>query len=305
MLYTILLLSSLVQSKKNDCKFTVGGQTYDLSPLNGKTATGDDSKISTYHYTAAVCSDMTDECEDIMTGQKLTGVVYQMGGEPGQQSVCWDMLAKWDDYLVGPLDKSSGVDKDGFTLSFSNGDPCRGSPRKTKMNMICDTEKIGKISGFQDDSDSCLFIINFPTSHACSGEPTPKTTAPAKSTPKPTTIPGAWGINGTFTGNMTGMSDASNPDEDLTITIEGNCQNMGAVTEGSDGIEIWQISTTVCSGSFSSGTMKSEKTGKTYNFNAYLLIDSVPHQLELVIMNHKFPFQVVSKAKATEGKRRL
>jgi len=305
MLYTILLLISLAQSKQADCKFTVGGKTYDLSPLDGKTATGDDSKISTYHYMAAVCSDMTTKCEDIMTGQKLTGVVYQMGGEPGQQAVCWDMLAKWGDYHVGPLDKSSGVDKDGFTLSFQNGDPCRGQPRKTKMNMICDSEKIGKVSGFQDDSDSCLFIINYPTSYACSGGPAPKTTAPAKSTPKPTTIPGAWGINGTFTGNMTGMSDTSNPDEDLTITIEGNCQNMGAVTEGSDGIEIWQISTTVCSGSFSSGTMKSEKTGKTYNFNAYLLIDSSPHQLELVIMNSKFPFQVVSKAKATEGKRRF
>ena len=59
----------------------------DLSGLRGQTATGDDSKISTYHYTAAVCSDMTAQCEDIMTGQKLVGVVYQMGGEPGRKEI--------------------------------------------------------------------------------------------------------------------------------------------------------------------------------------------------------------------------
>jgi len=170
MIVLILLLSVFVLSDESDCKFSVGGKNYDLSGLKGQTATGDDSKISTYHYTAAVCSDMTAQCEDIMTGQKLVGVVYQMGGEPGQQAVCWDMLAKWDNVEAGPLDKSAGADgKDGLTLSFTNGDPCRGSPRKTKMNMICDTEEIGKLSGFQDDSDSCLFIINFPSKHACSG----------------------------------------------------------------------------------------------------------------------------------------
>jgi len=183
MIFSILLLSFLVISDEHDCKFDVNGKSYDLSPLNGRTATGDDAKISTYHYTAAVCADMTAECEDIMTGQKLRGVVYQMGGEPGQQSVCWDMLAKWDSVTSGPLDSSSGKQPgtDGLTLQFQNGDPCRGSPRKTKMNMICDGNEIGTLSGFQDDSDSCLFIINFPTSHACSGATPP---------PGPDTTPG-------------------------------------------------------------------------------------------------------------------
>lgn len=303
MLYAIILLATIV---KSDCKYTVAGKTYDLSPLKGKTAEGDDAKISTYHYKVAVCSDMADQCEDIMTGQRLNGCVYQMGGEPGQQAVCWDMLAKWDDFHVGPLDASAGADKDGFTLSFQNGDPCRGSARKLKMNMICDDKnEIGTISGYQDDTDSCLFIIDFPTRYACSVGPAPETTAPIKSTPIPTTIPGAWGINGTFVGNMTGMSDTANPDEDLTITIEGNCKQMAAATEGSDGVEIWQISTTVCSGNYASGTLKSEKTGKIYSFNAYLLTDTSPYQLEMVIMNDEFPFQVMSKVLAPEGKRRF
>ena len=56
------------------------------------------------------------------------------------------MLAKWDGVDAGPLDKSAGADgKDGLTLSFANGDPCRGKPRETKMNMICDTEEIGTL----------------------------------------------------------------------------------------------------------------------------------------------------------------
>merc|ERR550534_1503066 len=193
MIASILLLSLLVLSDQNDCKFTVNGKHYDLSPLKGQTGTGDDSKISTYHYTAAVCEDMTTQCEDIMTGQKLRGVVYQMGGEPGQQAVCWDMLAKWKNVESGPLDSSSGKPSstEGLTLSFKNGDPCRGHPRKTKMNMICDAQSIGTVSGFQDDSDSCLFIINFPTKYACSS-PAPKTTAPV-TTPRPPSH--TWGIN--------------------------------------------------------------------------------------------------------------
>merc|ERR1719357_180772 len=190
MITAILLFSLLVLSDEHDCKFEVNGKSYDLSPLSGQTATGNDAKISTYHYTAAVCADMTSECEDIMTGQKLRGVVYQMGGEPGQQAVCWDMLAKWENVESGPLDSSSGKPSstDGLTLSFQNGDPCRGHPRKTKMNMICDSQAIGTLSGFQDDSDSCLFIINFPTSHACAGSgpgPSPGTTVPPGPEPGP------------------------------------------------------------------------------------------------------------------------
>merc|ERR1719483_1497559 len=67
MIVFIMLLSVFVLSDESDCKFSVGGKNYDLTGLKTKTATGDDSKISTYHYTAAVCSDMSAQCEDIMT----------------------------------------------------------------------------------------------------------------------------------------------------------------------------------------------------------------------------------------------
>ena len=54
------------------------------------------------------------------------------------------MSAKWDSVTAIPLDPSAGVsDRDGLTLSFQNGDPCRGSSRKLKMNMICDNDEIG------------------------------------------------------------------------------------------------------------------------------------------------------------------
>lgn len=168
----MLILLTFISSVFSGCSWTVGGKHYDLSGLNGKVAEGKDTKISTYSYHAAVCSDMTEVCEDIMTGDHLKGIVYQLGGEPGSQQVCWDVLAKWDEgnLQASTLDDSAGASgKDGITLSFSNGDNCRGSPRKTKMNFICDSAELGELEGAQDGTDSCLFIINIPTKHGCSG----------------------------------------------------------------------------------------------------------------------------------------
>jgi len=175
--YLIVILFIIVaQSDETDCIFSVSGKSYNLSPLKGRTATGSDSKMPYYSsYKTAVCADMADVCKDELTGQTVHGVVYALGGELGQNPHCWALSAKWDSVTAMPLDPSAGVSgRDGLTLSFQNGDPCRASPRKLKMNMICDTNEIGTITGFQDDSDSCLLIINFPTLHACSsGTPKP------------------------------------------------------------------------------------------------------------------------------------
>lgn len=229
-----------VKSKAGNCTFSVGGKNYDLSPLQGKVARGDDSKISTYHYLASVCSNMDQPCEDIMTGQKIFGNVYQIGGEPGQQAVCWDALAKWTGFTAGALDPSAGSGKSGFSLNFSNGDPCRGSPRKTTLNMVCDEEnEVGTLSGYQDDEDSCLFIINYPTKYACGD------------------APASWGINGTFAGNLTCIS----PDCDInptSITVKGSCSNMMAVVQEDDGMTVWSFDFDECGGYMARGTLRSQ-----------------------------------------------
>jgi len=158
--------------------FSVGGTTYDLSSLQGQVAEGKDKKVSTYEYKAAVCSNMDDQCQDIMTGKTLSGAVYQYGGgsSPGSKQVCWDVLAFWDESNVQAeaLDTSTdGVPAGatGVALKFSNGDECRNAPRKTTMNMICDGSAgtPGTLEGFQDETDSCHFIINWSTKGACPG----------------------------------------------------------------------------------------------------------------------------------------
>jgi len=170
-----------VYSDENDCIWNVDGKTYDLSPLKGKSGRGNDKKVQTYEYDASVCSDMTETCQDIMTGHELTGCTYQFGGQPGGKRVCWDVLGFWKDVTAATLDSSAPEGKTGFSLKFANGDACRNAPRKLTMNMLCDTQEIGTLEGWQDTDDSCHFIINFPTTHACGGGP-----APPHPTKKPT-----------------------------------------------------------------------------------------------------------------------
>jgi len=172
-------LSHVVLSDE-DCTFVVSGKQYDLSALKSQSISGPDSKVSTYSYNVAVCGDHSDTCDDIMTGERKNGNVYQIGGEPGS-TVCWDVLAKWDSTVkAGPLDSTSGASSgtDGLTLSFSNGDSCRNTARATKINLVCDPQNTaGSVTGFQDASDSCMFVINYETSHACAEIP--------KTTPNP------------------------------------------------------------------------------------------------------------------------
>jgi len=307
--FVALYLLSQSERDEHDCKFDVNGKSYDLSSLNGRTATGDDSKISTYHYNTAVCSDMTDECEDIMTGQKLRGVVYQMGGEPGQQSVCWDMLAKWDNVTAGPLDSSAGKPSgtDGLTLQFHNGDPCRGSPRKTILNMICDKAEIGTISGSQDDFDSCLFIINFPTSHACSGGPTPgpkNTTAPPA-----TTEPSDFEIDGDYVGYLTCVSEKCNftPNK-VEVTISVDCQHMIGFIINSASIsdsELWYLVFERCEGGFATGVVKPEtkiSLFETLRFDAFYMGSKSQASLNIIMYEDKPPYAEFMKLGANRVK---
>jgi len=143
----------------------------------GTVMEGNDAKVSTYQYKASVCADMTDTCDDIMTGKKLNGCTYQFGGEPGGKSVCWDVLAFWDSTgpTVADLDPSAGADAGtpGISLAFANGDECRNNPRQNTMNFICDEtvpdDPGYTLEGSQDSNDSCHFIINIKSKHACPG----------------------------------------------------------------------------------------------------------------------------------------
>lgn len=180
MLFVSLLLSSILLSNASNCAFKnpVSKENYDLSAFKGLVMEGADAKVSTYQYKASVCSDMTDICDDIMTGKKSNGCTYQFGGEPGGKSVCWDVLAYWDDeaVTVADLDPSASqpAGTEGISLSFKNGDECRNNPRENTMNFICDktvpTSKPGyQLEGSQDPNDSCHFIINIKSSHGCPG----------------------------------------------------------------------------------------------------------------------------------------
>ena len=63
------------------------------------------------------------------------------------QEVCWDVIAKYDDFKATALDSSAPNGATGFTLNFANGDTCRNNPRKTVLNMICDSDnEVGNFS---------------------------------------------------------------------------------------------------------------------------------------------------------------
>lgn len=264
----ISLCALFLATFSGDCSFKVGGITYDLSKLDGIIAKGDDDKISTYQYWVSVCND-GHMCEDIMTGQHLNGSVTQWGGEPGRAQVCWDVLAHWDGVSAGPLDASAPNGSKGFTLSFANGDDCRGSKRKTKLNMLCGTDRNGKVSGHQDDADSCLFIINYETPYACGG-----------ASPD-------WGINGTFTGNMTCMS----PDCDIHpdgITVKGDCTNMNAVLRLENDIQIYQLQFDECGGYLGHGTLTDQSSGDSVlSFNMLMHHDGT---VWITVNQLEFPY---------------
>jgi len=274
-LLSFIFTSSLAAGK---CSFTVGGKTFDLSALDGKVAQGDDSKISTYQYAASVCSDMKTPCEDIMTGQKIYGNVYQFGGEPGQQQVCWDMLAQYSDFEATKLDSSAPNGATGFSLNFANGDPCRGNARKTVMNMICDPAEIGKLSGSQDDYDSCQFNINYPTKYACGDLP-----------------PQKWGINGTFSGNMTCIS----PDCKMTpdsITVKGTCQNMMAVVREGNDMSIWEFKFDTCGGYMARGTVSLKTSGIKDDDESFLFDMNMHHDgtVWILVNMPTFPYDLMA-----------
>jgi len=196
---------------------------------------------------------------------------------------CNAYLAKWDRSAVkvGPVDAGYTGLSDGIKLSLKNGQECPGAgPREVHINFLCST---GDASSFTVREDStCVYDIEYKTTHACGKQPVP---------------PEVWGINGTFAGTFTTLSDNSTKQ----IQIQGDCKHMAAVTSGNGGTEIWQLMTAECSGKYGSGTMKSVKSGKTYNYNAFLLTNSSPYQLKLVIMDSDFPFEVLFMVEALRG----
>lgn len=279
----MLFLLSLIFTASlaaGNCSFTVGGKTFDLSALDGKVARGSDVQISTYHYEASVCSNMAEVCEDIMTGGHLHGNVYQVGGEPGGQEVCWDVLAYFDDFKATALDSSAPNGATGFTLNFANGDPCRGNPRNTVMNMICDSDnEVGKLTGRQDDIDSCKFIINYPTKYACGN------------------LPPAWGINGTFSGNMTCISPDCNISPD-SITVKGNCENMMAVVREGNDMTIWEFDFDTCGGYMARGILSRKSANKIFKDDdeSFLFDMNMHHDgtVWILVNQPQFPYDLMA-----------
>lgn len=174
-----------------DCEFVVSGKYYDLSALRNQSISGPETHLpSKWGFEVAVCGDIPYTCNIIDTGEIKNGNVYYTETDHNR-TVCWHVLARWDStFEAGPLDSTSGTSPgtDGLTLSFANGESCRGTRWRTKINLVCDPEdSAGSLTGFHDESDFCLFVINYHTSHACATQSQkPTTTQPSLS---PTQMP--------------------------------------------------------------------------------------------------------------------
>jgi len=248
----VLFLFVCIQADADDCIFTVGGKEYDLSSLK-KGIQANDRKVSTYYYVISVCGNNPDYCDDIMTGRAMYGNSYQFGGETGGKVVCWDVLSIWDgNQTVSALPSNLG--NDGLTFSFRNGDECRNNPRANTMNMICDESESAE--GYQDPNDSCRFIIEWRTPAACSGGPGP--------TPTPT--PSDWGINGTFSGDLTCLTTNSNlcPFNNTMVQLRGDCDKAKLVVMDKV-MEVFDLNFNECGGYSATGKIESIEED-TYEF---------------------------------------
>jgi len=257
-MFLSLVLLVLVVLGDNNCTFTYQSadgvkHVIDLSPLKGMEVQGSDSKEITYQYLVGVCDNMETECEDIMTGQDAHGAVYQFGGEPGGIPVCWDVLALWDGT------HTVAATHNGFSLSWQNGDECRGALRKTVVNFICDASaQTPTVSGKQDESDQCRYHIDYTTAYACDNSPTPK--------PTPTPPhPGDWSVNGTFTGDLTCLHADDCGFE--ALQLRGDCEDMKLVTVKGNVYEVFDIEFNECSGYRAEGVSTSIDGSMEFEFS--------------------------------------
>merc|ERR1719461_614207 len=103
-------------------------------------AEGMDMKNAGYQYQASVCSNMDIPCQDIMTGQTISGSIYQVF-DSGDKVVCWDVFGIWDGTVnatrinTEPAEVPAGAQ--GIALQYNNGDECRQAARPATLNLIC------------------------------------------------------------------------------------------------------------------------------------------------------------------------
>lgn len=242
-----------------------------------------------------MCSNMADPCQDIMTGRTIAGNLHQYGGgsSPGSKTVCWDVISYWtyDQIVPKKLDPSiDGVaaDDTGIALHFANGDECRNAPRTSTFNMICDENESppGSLEGFQDERDSCHFIVNWRTKVACSGAPA-TTTSTGPPVPK-------WGVNGTFQGDLECLA----PTNDCTLQttdnqLRGDCENMKLVTVTGGKYEVWEMEFEECGGYYLSGTMTGSNTDMKFKVHGSFF--TATNKLEIEMVDNDFPYQAMYK----------
>jgi len=243
----LFLFVCTIQANVDDCIFTVGGNQYDLSSLK-KGIKAPDSRVPSYTYEVSICGNNPKACDDIMTGKEEYGNAYLIGGT-GAKPICWSVLSYWDgSQTVSPL--SSDFGDDGLTFYFKNGDNCRNDPRKTEINMICDSNE--SAVGYQSSYDSCTFIVEWRTPTACKGSPGP--------------TPPAWGFNGTFSGDLTCLTTNSTlcPFKNSIVQLRGNCDKAKLVIMDKN-LEVFDVNFNECSGYSAVGKIESIEQ-ETYDF---------------------------------------
>jgi len=166
MLWVFLLAWTVfTDTPGKSCIFDYGGKRYDFSTLN--IPISDDQGI----VSMGLCGDNADTgsgaqaCETSMINQFYSTL----------HSGCNAYLAKWDGgaYTAGPVDAGTTGETDGIKLSFKNGQDCPGAgPREVSINFLCAQNDATSFTIKEDAT--CVYDIEFKTTHGCSSGPSPK-----------------------------------------------------------------------------------------------------------------------------------
>eukprot|EP01113_Clastostelium_recurvatum_P015002 TRINITY_DN1826_c0_g1_i3.p1 TRINITY_DN1826_c0_g1~~TRINITY_DN1826_c0_g1_i3.p1 ORF type:complete len:177 (+),score=33.90 TRINITY_DN1826_c0_g1_i3:25-531(+) len=144
-----------------NCTYTHGKWSWDLSPLISSSGTGDWSiDDDTYKWHFNVCGDTlrNPSCP------YANSAYYTDKDSASSSSSCvvagitanetWSMIDFFDP-------------RRGPSLNYTTTEPCSGMFRSTKIDFVCDASSSGYPSSIQSEDDRCQTTIQFNTKYAC------------------------------------------------------------------------------------------------------------------------------------------